>query len=46
MAKTELDILRDVSQRLGGAGLAFMLTGSSHPNATSIICAAVLIGFP
>ncbi len=28
MAKTELDILRDVSQRFGDAGIAFMLTGS------------------
>lgn len=32
MAKTELDILRDVSQRLGGAGIAFMLTGSVAMN--------------
>lgn len=26
--KTELDILRDVSQRLDSAGIAFMVTGS------------------
>jgi hypothetical protein len=32
MAKTELDILRDVSQRLGSAGIAFMLTGSVAMN--------------
>ncbi len=32
MAKTELDILRDVSQRLSGAGIAFMLTGSVAMN--------------
>lgn len=32
MAKTELDILRDVSQRLDSAGIAFMLTGSMAMN--------------
>jgi len=32
MAKTELDILRDVSQRLNNAGIAFMLTGSVAMN--------------
>jgi len=32
MAQTELDVLRDVSQRLGGAGMAFMLTGSVAMN--------------
>ena len=32
MAKTELDILRDVSQRLAGADMAFMLTGSVAMN--------------
>ena len=32
MAKTELDILRDASQRLSGAGIAFMLTGSVAMN--------------
>ncbi len=32
MTKTELDILREVSQRLSGAGIAFMLTGSVAMN--------------
>lgn len=32
MMKTELDILRDVSQRLEAAGVAFMLTGSMAMN--------------
>ncbi len=32
MGKTELDILRDVSERLGGAGIAYMLTGSVAMN--------------
>ncbi len=32
MAQTELDILRDVSQRLGSARIAFMLTGSMAMN--------------
>lgn len=32
MAVTELDILRDVSQRLDRAGIAFMLTGSVAMN--------------
>ena len=30
--KNELDVLRDVSQRLEGAGIAFMLTGSMAMN--------------
>ena len=30
--QNELDIVRDVSQRLDGAGLAFMLTGSMAMN--------------
>ena len=32
MMKTELDILRDVSQRLEGGGIEFMLTGSMAMN--------------
>jgi len=32
MMKTELDILRDVSQRLEGGGIQFMLTGSMAMN--------------
>jgi hypothetical protein len=32
MIETELDVLRDVSQRLEGAGIAFMLTGSVAMN--------------
>ena|SRR5438552_6694548 len=32
MVETELDILRDVSQRLESAGIAFMLTGSVAMN--------------
>ena len=32
MIETELDVLRDVSQRLGSAGIAFMLTGSVAMN--------------
>ena len=32
MAKTELDLLREVSHRLGDAGIAFMLTGSVSMN--------------
>ena len=30
--KTELDLLRDVSQRLESSGVAFMLTGSMAMN--------------
>jgi hypothetical protein len=30
--KTELDVLRDVSQRLESGGVAFMLTGSMAMN--------------
>ena len=32
MIETELDVLRDISQRLEGAGIAFMLTGSVAMN--------------
>jgi hypothetical protein len=32
MATTELDLLREVSQKLDGAGIAFMLTGSVAMN--------------
>jgi hypothetical protein len=32
MIETELDVLRDVSRRLEGAGIAFMLTGSVAMN--------------
>ena len=32
MSETELDVLRDVSQRLESAGIAFMLTGSVAMN--------------
>lgn len=32
MIETELDILRDVSQRLESAGIAYMLTGSVAMN--------------
>jgi hypothetical protein len=32
MIETELDVLRDISQRLEGAGTAFMLTGSVAMN--------------
>jgi hypothetical protein len=32
MVETELDVLRDVSRRLEGAGIAFMLTGSLAMN--------------
>jgi len=32
VGKNELDILRDVSERLGSAGIAFMLTGSVAMN--------------
>ncbi len=32
MARTELEVLRDVSQRLESAGIAFMLTGSVAMN--------------
>lgn len=32
MDETELDVLRDVSQRLESAGIAFMLTGSVAMN--------------
>ena len=32
MIETELDVLRDVSRRLQGAGIAFMLTGSVAMN--------------
>jgi Nucleotidyl transferase AbiEii toxin, Type IV TA system len=32
MIETELDVLRDVSERLEGAGIAFMLTGSVAMN--------------
>ena len=32
MIQTELDVLRDVSQRLTSGGVAFMLTGSMAMN--------------
>lgn len=32
MVETELDVLRDITQRLEGAGIAFMLTGSVAMN--------------
>ncbi len=34
MIETELDVLRDVSHRLGSAGIGFMLTGSVEMNTT------------
>src|SRR5438132_3967242 len=50
--QNELDIVRDVSQRLDGAGIAFMLTGSmamnyyAQPRMTRDIDLVVAIAFP